>query len=212
MDGTHDFGLFLLASFLVWITPGPDIMYISARSISRGRGAGVMSALGSGTGCVIHTAFAAVGLSAILVPSSEVFFMVQCAGALYLIYLGVRAFRTRALLTDCGKRPADGYWQIYGQGVVTNVLNPKVAVFFVAFLPLFVDPRMGPGPLPFLFLGFVFGVGGTLWNLAVAIVAETMTRVMRRDVGMIGRLEPVAGCVYIGLGLCLLLRSRPALR
>jgi len=212
MEGTRDFWLFLLASFLVWITPGPDIMYIVARSVSQGRGAGVMSAFGIGTGVLIHTGFAVVGLSAVLVASSRAFFLVQCAGATYLIYLGLQAFRPRSLPPDSSDRPADGRWRIYRQGVVTNVLNPKVAVFFLAFLPQFVDLDSGLGPLLFLFLGFVFGVGGTLWNLAVAIVAETAASRIRREGGMTGRLERIAGCVYVGMGLYLLLRSRPELR
>jgi threonine/homoserine/homoserine lactone efflux protein len=208
MLGTHDLPAFLLASFLLWITPGPDTMYILARSLSQGLRAGVMSVLGISTGIMIHTAGAAFGLSALLATSAFAFDVVRYAGACYLIYLGVRALRKRPASLAAPELIRTGAWRIYRQGMLTNVLNPKVAMFFLAFLPQFIDPIAGRGPRPFLFLGGLFVVGGTLWCLGVVAMSVRATRAIRRNASVVAWLERVSGCVYIGLGLNLL-RSRP---
>jgi threonine/homoserine/homoserine lactone efflux protein len=203
--GTHDLWAFLAASFLLWLTPGPDTMYILARSIAQGRRAGVMSALGIGSGLLVHTLLAAFGLSAILAASA--FAVVKTAGAVYLVYLGIQALRKRvASLAVPDLRLTDS-WLVYRQGVVCNTLNPKVAIFFLAFLPQFVDPAGGRGPMPFLFLGAIFVVGGTLWCLGQAVCAASATLTIRRNPAFLRWLERLTGCVYIALGLNLL-RSR----
>ena len=208
MLGTRDLPAFLLASFLLWITPGPDTMYILARSIAGGMRAGILSALGIGTGILVHTACAAFGLSALLATSALAFEVVRSAGAIYLIYLGVQALRRRpAHLVSPEVAPMGG-GRVYRQGMLTNVLNPKVALFFLAFLPQFVDPAAARGPVPFLVLGGLFVVGGTLWCLGLAACAARATQAIRRDAGVLAWLERLSGCVYIGLGLHLL-RSRP---
>jgi threonine/homoserine/homoserine lactone efflux protein len=211
MLGTHDVWAFLLASFLLWITPGPDTMYILTRSIAQGRRAGILSALGIGSGVLVHTAFAAFGLSIILRTSAWAFAIVQWAGAVYLVSLGIQALRSKGrTLTAPEVSPMSG-GRIYRQGVVTNVLNPKVAVFFLAFLPQFVDPSRGLGPIPFLVLGGIFVFGGTLWCLFVALSAAAATRAIRANTGLVRWLERVAGCVYIAVGLNLLRsKSQPA--
>jgi threonine/homoserine/homoserine lactone efflux protein len=207
MVGTHDLTTFMLASFLLWITPGPDTMYILARSIAQGMRAGVLSTLGIGCGILIHTALAAFGLSALLAASAGAFQVVKVTGAGYLIYLGIQVLRRPGkVATPEVEAAASG--RIFRQGVLTNALNPKVAIFFLAFLPQFVDPAAGLGPLPFLVLGGLFVTGGTLWCLLVAAGAARMTRAIRRNAGVVARLERLSGCVYIGLGLNLL-RSRP---
>jgi threonine/homoserine/homoserine lactone efflux protein len=208
MLGTHDFWAFLLASFLLWITPGPDTMYILARSVAQGRRAGALSVLGISSGIVVHTLAAAVGLSALLATSAWAFAVVKLAGAAYLIYLGIQALLTRARPAGAPDVKPMSNWQVYRQGFVCNVLNPKVAVFFLAFLPQFVDPQSGLGPLPFLVLGGVFVFGGTLWCLCVAMSAAGATRAVRRNAGLMVWLERASGCVYVALGLHLL-RSRP---
>src|SRR5882672_10301122 len=208
MFGTHDLWAFVAASFLLWLTPGPDTMYILARSIALGRRAGVMSALGIGSGLLIHTLLAAVGLSAILAASAWAFAVVKTAGALYLIYLGVQALRKKVGSLDAPDLAPAGSWLVYRQGVVSNTLNPKVAIFFLAFLPQFVGPAGAHGPLPFLFLGAIFVVGGTCWSLGLAVCAASATRAIRRNPSVLGWLERLAGCVYIALGLNLL-RSKP---
>jgi threonine/homoserine/homoserine lactone efflux protein len=208
MAGIHDLWAFLAASFLLWLTPGPDTMYILARSIAHGRRAGVMSALGIGSGLLIHTLLAAFGLSAILAASAWAFAAVKTAGALYLIYLGLQALRKKAGTLAAPNLSSMGSWRVYRQGVVSNTLNPKVAIFFLAFLPQFVDAGAGLGPMPFLFLGAIFVVGGTLWSLGQAVCAASATRTIRRNPALLGWLERLSGCVYIALGLSLL-RSKP---
>jgi threonine/homoserine/homoserine lactone efflux protein len=208
MLGTHDLWAFLLASFLLWITPGPDNMYILARSIAQGRRAGIVSALGIGSGVLVHTLAAALGLSAILAASSWAFLAVKVAGAAYLIYLGVAALRRPVAPLVAPTLDIVSGWRVYRQGVLSNILNPKVAVFFLAFLPQFVDPGRGGGPLPFLVLGGLFVIGGTLWCVLFALGAATATSTLRRSPRLLVWLERLSGCVYIALGLNLL-RSRP---
>ncbi|MBD2090958.1 LysE family translocator [Microcoleus sp. FACHB-1515] len=203
MFGIHDLWAFLLASLLVWLTPGVDTMYIIARSISQGRQAGLVSAIGIGSGILIHTTFAAFGLSAILAASAWAFTAVKLAGAAYLIYLGVQAlFKKSNLATPEVKLMSR--WQIYRQGIITNVLNPKIAIFFLAFLPQFVDSRSGFGALPFLLLGILFVVGSTVWCLAIALFASSTTQTIRRNSQFAVWLERISGGVYIALGLNLL--------
>ena len=208
MLGTHDLWAFLLASGLLWITPGPDNMYILARSIAQGRRAGVVSALGIGSGVLVHTLAAALGLSAILATSAWAFFAVKVAGAAYLIYLGIAALRRPVEPLAAPTLDPASPWRVYRQGVLSNILNPKVAVFFLAFLPQFVDPGTGWGPLSFLLLGGLFVTGGTLWCVLFALGAATASSALRRSQRLLVGLERLSGCVYIALGLNLL-RSRP---
>lgn len=208
MLGTHDLWAFLAASFLLWLTPGPDTMYILTRSISQGRRAGVMSALGIGSGLLIHTLLAAVGLSAILETSAWAFAVVKIAGATYLIYLGLQALRKKIGTLGTPDLSPVGSWRVYRQGVVSNTLNPKVAIFFLALLPQFVDPAAGLGPMPFVFLGAIFVIGGTLWSLGQAVCAASATQTIRRNPALLRWLDRLSGCVYIALGLNLL-RSKP---
>ena len=208
MVGTHDLWAFLLASVLLWITPGPDNLYILARSIAQGRRAGIISALGIGSGVLVHTLAAALGLSAVLAASSWAFLAVKVAGAGYLIYLGVVALRRPVAPLVAPPLEIASGWRVYRQGVLSNILNPKVAVFFLAFLPQFVDPGGGWGPLPFLVLGGIFVIGGTLWCVLFALGAATASAALRRSPRLLVWLERLSGCVYIALGLNLL-RSRP---
>lgn len=208
MTGIHDLPAFLLASFLLWITPGPDTMFILARSIASGSRSGVLSVLGISTGILVHTAFAAFGLSALLATSAVAFGVLKVAGACYLIVLGVQALRKRSHGLATPEVRATNPWRVYRQGVTTNVLNPKVAIFFLAFLPQFVDSRATPGPVPFLLLGGFFVVGGTLWCLGIALCASLATRAIRSHPQAMVWLERLSGCVYIGLGLNLL-RAKP---
>src|SRR4051812_47389821 len=170
MLGIHDFWLFVASGVVVNVTPGPDTLYIVGRSAAQGRRAGVLSVLGISTGVLIHTAAAAIGLSALLASSAAAFTVVRYAGAAYLIYLGLRLLMSRGndspAASDVAPTsgPRDG-WAIYRQGVLTNVLNPKVALFFLAFLPQFVDPGSTHRTLAFLSLGLVFVLSGTIWCL-----------------------------------------------
>ena len=206
MLGIHDFWLFVVSGVLLNLTPGPDTLYIVGRSIAQGRRAGVLSVLGISTGVLVHTAAAAIGLSALLASSAAAFTVVRYAGAAYLVYLGVRLLVSRG---DALPTPPDAAaaaetrdpWIVYRQGVLTNVLNPKVALFFLAFLPQFVDPTSPHRTAAFLTLGLVFVLSGTIWCLVVACFAAAASRRLRERPTAGKWLNRVSGGLFIGLGV-----------
>ena len=169
MFGTHDLWLFVLSGFLLNITPGPDTLYIVGRGSTQGWRAGAFAALGIGAGTLVHISAAALGLSAILAASATAFVAVKFIGAAYLLYLGISLIRSAGVSQSSPGaalvRPAS-ILSIFVQGFLTNVLNPKVALFFLAFLPQFVGSEASSKPLAFLLLGAIFDVNGTIWNLA----------------------------------------------
>ena len=191
---------FGVATLLLNLTPGPDMMYVIARSLGQGRRAGVVSALGIGAGCLVHTAAAALGISALFRAWPFAYEIVRYAGAVYLIYLGVRLLFRRSGSSPLGELAPEAPAAIFRQGVITNVLNPKVALFFLAFLPQFVAPEKGAVGLQMAALGLYFDFSGTLVNLAVALLAGVVGNSLRR-----GRRREVtersSGVVYIALGL-----------
>jgi threonine/homoserine/homoserine lactone efflux protein len=201
MFGTHHLALFVLSGLLLNLTPGQDTFYIIGRSVAQGRRAGILSVLGITSGCVVHTLAAAFGLSAILATSARAFLVVKFAGAAYLAYLGLKMLLERSMggasLTEL---PREGSWKIYRAGVLTNVLNPKVALFFMAFLPQFVDPKATSTLGAFLFLGIVFMCNGTAWCLILAWSASAMSRRFRENPSAGILLKRAAGVVFIGLG------------
>ncbi|WP_252109695.1 MULTISPECIES: LysE family translocator [unclassified Halomonas] len=204
MLDVHDLWLFLSASFLLWITPGPDTMYVLARTVSQGHLAGAVSVFGVSTGVLVHTLFAAIGLSAILATSALAFTVVKFAGAAYLIYLGIQALRSNHKLSASSGLSAQRRSQIFCQGFLTNLLNPKIAIFFLAFLPQFVAPESDNGSSIFLFLGSIFVLGGTLWCLLLVAFAASFTDTLRSNTRLSAAVGKVTGCLYIGLGLNLL--------
>lgn len=140
MFGIHDFGVFILTGIILNHTPGPDTFYILGRSMAQGRSSGVASALGIGTGSIVHTLAAALGLSAIIAASAAAFFAIKLIGASNMICLGVEMFFMRK--TDASiptKFNSSGFFEVFQQGLITNVFNPKVALFFLAFMPQFID-------------------------------------------------------------------------
>lgn len=201
--GVQDFTLFLVAGITLNLMPGPDTLYIIGRSLAQGRRAGLVSVLGISSGCLIHTTAAAFGLSAILVSSATAFSLVKWAGAAYLIFLGMQMFRPAqpALQDDLHPAASVDLRTVYRQGLTTNVLNPKVALFFMAFLPQFVAPDRATSPLPFLFLGGVFIGTGTLWCLVLATTASTLSRSLRAQSGSLLLLRRITGTVFVALGL-----------
>jgi threonine/homoserine/homoserine lactone efflux protein len=164
MFGTHNLGIFLLAGIALNLIPGQDTLYIVGRSVAQGRMAGIISVLGLGTGCVIHILAAAIGFYSLLALSPFAFTAICMAGGLYLIWLGIMAVACRNQARPAFKfgNRAEAKWQIYRQGMFTNLLNPKVALFFLAFLPQFIDPVSNLGSISFLFLGSVFLCTGTI--------------------------------------------------
>lgn len=200
--GIVNFTVFLAAGIILNITPGSDTVYILARSISQGRQAGVVSALGIATGSCLHTLAAACGLSIILVNSAVAFHIVKYAGACYLIYLGIMAFRQvgRGMGDKIKAAQPVSRRSIYLSGVLTNVLNPKVALFFLAFLPQFVNPAFDSPALSFLILGATFITTGTLWCLGLALFASKIAKRLAGEVKYTTALQRLSGTCFIGLG------------
>ncbi len=203
MFGIEHYTTFVLAGILLNLTPGADTLYILTRSIAQGRKAGFYSVLGISTGCLVHTSLAAFGLSVILGKSVLAYSIVQYAGAGYLLYLGIRTILERRNPFDGRTIDVEeaGYRRIYTQGVLTNVLNPKVALFFLSFLPQFIDPRNMHGAVPFLILGCTFLTTGTLWCFCLAFFASRITKTMRENRAGGRILQKTGGIVFLGLGL-----------
>lgn len=201
MLGTQHLTLFVVSGILLNLTPGQDTFYIVGRSAAQGRRAGILSVIGIVAGSVIHTLAAAFGLSAILATSARAFEVVKFAGAGYLVYLGVRMLLDRSAdVAQAAEFSQDSDWAIYRAGFLTNLLNPKVALFFMAFLPQFVAPTAESRILTFLFLGGVFICTGTLWCLVLAWGASTMSRRFRENPSAGAMLKRVTGAVFVGLG------------
>jgi len=199
--------LFLATGLALNLTPGPDMLYVAARSASEGRAAGVASALGIAAGTLVHIALVACGLAALLAAVPVAYTIVRLAGAAYLVYLGVRALWRPSAMTERVLAPASR-WAVFRQGVVTNVLNPKVALFFLAFLPQFVDPARGSPALQVLALGLLFDTSGTIVNLAVALGASGAAGRLRRSARAAQLLERATGALFVALGVRLALAGR----
>jgi threonine/homoserine/homoserine lactone efflux protein len=201
MFGTEHLILFIVSGLLLNVTPGQDTLYIVGRSLSQGRRAGFLSVLGISSGSVVHTLAAAFGLSAILATSATAFVIVKWLGAMYLAYLGVKLMLERAPASgEVAAFPPEQPWAIYRAGLLTNVLNPKVALFFMAFLPQFVAPTADSRIAAFLFLGAIFIFNGTLWCLVLVWGASAVSRRLRlhRSSGSI--LKRATGALFVGLG------------
>lgn len=193
--------LFFAASLILLVTPGPAVFYIVARSIDQGRLAGVVSTLGVAAGSCVHSLAAALGVSAILASSATAFTVVKLVGAAYLIYLGIRKFLVPdPVETDLAVERRQ-LREIFAQGIVVNVLNPKTALFFLAFLPQFVDVSKGHVALQMILLGVMFAVLGILSDGLYAIAAGTFGQWLKRHAGVLKAQRYFAGSVYLGLGV-----------
>ncbi|HWM26656.1 MAG TPA: LysE family translocator [Chthoniobacterales bacterium] len=202
MFGIHDFGLFLAAGILLNLTPGPDTVYILGRSIAHGRRAGIASALGICVGSIFHTCAAALGLSAFLATSAWAFSAVKLAGAAYLVFLGLRALlKPGQGLNVPAQFERNEPAAAFRQGILTNVLNPKVALFFLAFLPQFIDAAAPSKMSAFLVLGFTFVTTGTIWCLALAWFAARFSARFRENPTVAAVLNRAVGALFVFLGL-----------
>lgn len=203
MFGTHDLLLFVAAGVLLNITPGPDMLYIIARSSAQGARAGAAAALGIGAGCFVHIIAAAFGLSALIAASATAFAILKWLGAIYLVYVGLSLIWTSRDSPDAMPSVALAPARlraIFIQGFLTNVLNPKVALFFLALLPQFIESDAPSKALAFLFLGVVFNVNGTLWNLLVAWIAARFSMGFRRT-RLAAWFNRCVGCFFVYLGI-----------
>jgi threonine/homoserine/homoserine lactone efflux protein len=202
MPGIHDYWLFVLSGILLNLTPGQDTFFILGNSLGAGRRAGIAAALGIAAGSIVHTLAAALGLSAILATSATAFTVVKLLGAAYLIYIGVRALASRSLVpTNVEASGAVAARIAFRRGIVTNLLNPKVALFFLAFLPQFIDPASERKVEAFLLLGATFITTGLTWCLVLAVAAARCREFLLRRPSVGGLLSRVVGATFIALGL-----------
>ncbi|MDN3453350.1 MULTISPECIES: LysE family translocator [unclassified Psychrobacter] len=213
MFGIENYLGFILAAILLNLTPGTDSMYIITRSISQGQTAGFYSVLGITSGILVHTLLAALGLSVLLANSPTAFMLVKYIGAGYLCYLGLKMLMSKqqpliaSHFQDDEKsksiKPLD-HWQIYKQGVLTNTFNPKVALFFLAFFPQFIDSSYAYGMLSFLMLGLTFATTGFIWCLCLALLASKFSKKLRENPKIESMMNKISGVVFMGLGIKLL--------
>jgi threonine/homoserine/homoserine lactone efflux protein len=201
MPGFSHLGLFVLAAVILAVTPGPAVLYIVTRSISQGRAAGVVSALGVATGGLVHVLAAALGLSALLATSALAFAGVKYAGAVYLVWLGIRKLRQRP--DGGGAEPLVGrsLSRVFAEGAVVNILNPKTALFFLAFLPQFVVASRGNVPMQLAGLGALFLSIAFVTDTSWALLAGGAGRWLKGHPRFVASERYVAGSVYVGLGL-----------
>lgn len=203
----RDLLLFMTAAIVLLVIPGPAVLYIITRSVDQGRKAGLASASGIATGGLVQVLAAAFGLSALLLSSATAYSAVKYAGAAYLVYLGMRKFRERPAAAE--PAAADTHVRsaslrsVYAQGVLVEVLNPKSAMFFFAFLPQFVNPARGPVVHQFLALGIIFLALGLASDSLWALASGSAAGWLQRNRSFLRRQKYVSGTVYIGLGLAM---------
>ncbi|WP_324727881.1 LysE family translocator [Lysinibacillus fusiformis] len=208
MFGIINYEMFLLTGILLNLVPGADTMYIIGRSIAQGKRAGVYSVFGIITGSLIHTLLVSFGLSLILTKSIVLFTIIKVMGVIYLAYLGIKMIRDQSTI---GFEPSTGTLNlrnIYIQGLFTSLTNPKVSLFFIAFLPQFIDVHAS-GPIPFLLLGLTFTATGLVWCLVVAYFSSYMTTKLRGNQKLGRLLNKATGILFIYMGFQLLQTKAP---
>ncbi|MGW0824367.1 LysE family translocator [Streptomyces sp. NPDC002845] len=207
MVDTSLYAAFLVAAFALCVTPGPDMMFIVAVGGRGGPAAGVTAAAGVASAMLVHTAAAAVGLSALFTALPVLYYVLRWLGAAYLLYLAVKAFRDRSVPGESGDGGGTGMRRAFWQGAVTNLLNPKVILFNVAFLPQFVDPSLGHVPGQLLLLGVTLVVMGFLWDGTVGLLSGRLSLVLRRSRRVTRALNVFTGTVFTGLAVRLAVTS-----
>jgi threonine/homoserine/homoserine lactone efflux protein len=205
----HDFWVFVLAALLLNLTPGNDMLYVITRSTAQGAKAGVISSLGIMVGCMVHILAAVIGLSAIIAKSATAFSIIKYSGGAYLIYLGVRSLMRKTKSVEIKTSAhAISYKKLFWQGALTNTLNPKVALFFLAFLPQFIHMQGSPVYWEILFLGTWFNISGTLVNIGVAILFGKIGHWLSNSPRFVLWQERITGIVLVGLGIKVALSSK----
>jgi threonine/homoserine/homoserine lactone efflux protein len=200
MPAVGTIALFMAAALALNLTPGPDMMYVTARSVADGRRAGVVAALGIGAGTLVHIAALALGLAALLAAVPLAYDVLRIAGAVYLLAMGVQLLMRRPRTGAAQRLAPSPLGAVFAQAVLTNVLNPKVALFFLAFLPQFVDPAAGPALAQIVLLGLLFAVQGTVVNVAVALLASGTTARLRANTRVLSVLQRLTGAIFVALG------------
>ena len=209
MFSTENLWLFFVASLLLNLTPGNDMIYVASRSLSQGSRAGIISACGIFIGCLVHILAAVLGLSFIIAKSAFVFGIIKFLGAAYLIYLGVKAIMSRTSANkEIENMPRVNKIKLLRQGIITNVLNPKVAIFFLSFLPQFVDPASPSFKLQLFVLGIWFDLQGTLILIGVAWILGKTTQFFKRNPTFWNVQQKITGLVLLGLGIKIALTTK----
>lgn len=203
----HNIALFMLASVTLNLTPGPDMMYVITRSVGEGKKAGIVSALGISTGTFFHILAVAFGLSAFLLAVPTAYDIIRYIGACYLVYLGFKVLLRKNQIAAEDDHNGTGLRSVYLQGMLTNIFNPKVALFFLAFLPQFVE-QSGNIPLQVITLGIMFNISGTIVNIIVALTASRLGRLLKNKLNNSSIFKWVTGSIFIGLGIRLALLER----
>lgn len=206
--GGPSFSLFLLAALIIAAVPGPGIFYVAARTLSGGKSAGIASTAGTALGGLVHVIAGALGVSAIILASAELFTALKFAGALYLIWLGIRTFREAGQPLP-EQIDSAGAPRAFRDGVVVEALNPKTAAFFLAFIPQFLEPAAGHPALQFMALGLISVTLNTLADVIVVIMAAAAHGSLARRPSLLRRLRQGSGLFIAGLGLSLALARRP---
>lgn len=208
LTGTS-FTLFLAAALIIAVVPGPGIFYVAARTLSGGKSAGFSSTFGTALGGLVHVVAGALGVSAIILASAELFTALKFAGALYLVWLGLKTFReARDVLAQ--PLAAVGSQRAFREGVLVEALNPKTAAFFLAFIPQFLDPAASYPALQFIALGLISVTLNTLADVVVVMMAATARAGLARRPNLLQRLRQGSGLFIAGLGISMALARRPA--
>lgn len=205
MFGTHDLWLFIISGLVLNVTPGPDNIYIAARSLQQGWRAGMVASLGIGCGVFVHVLAAALGLAALLAASAMAFLVVKLVGAAYLLWLGIGLLARESTPGAPETRLSLPLWRIFRQGFITNVLNPKVALFFLAFVPQFISHDAPSKMLAFIFLGVLFDVNSMLWCAVLAWLSAKAGHRLRQSQGWSRWLNRTVGGMFVLLGIRLAL-------
>ena len=209
--GIDQIGLFIAAGILLNLTPGPDVLYIVTHALKSGWRAGAVAALGITAGCFVHVTAAALGLSALMATSATAFTVLKWIGAAYLLWMGIRLLMSKATPLDLTAGLSEvNLWRVYRRGFLTNVLNPKVAIFFLAFVPQFIAPEAPNKVLAFLLLGLIFNLNSLPINIGYAWVAAWAARRVQTVQRAMHWMERAAGLLFVGFGLRLALTDNPA--
>jgi len=208
MFSIDNFYLFLGVSIVINLSPGPDMIYTAARSLSQGTKGGIFSALGVFCGCLFHITAATFGLSKIIEESVLLFSIIKYAGAAYLVYLGIKALFNKKQKVEINNLPSLSNKKIFTQGMLTNILNPKVAIFFLSFLPQFIDPHSPYIKQQIAFLGLWFDLQGTLVLLLVAALVGAFRDLLQKNTRFWNWQEKITGLILLGLGVKMLFTKK----
>jgi threonine/homoserine/homoserine lactone efflux protein len=207
MSGAN-FSLFLLAALIIAVIPGPGIFYVAARTLSEGKRAGIASTFGTASGGLVHVVAGGLGVSAIIVASAQLFTGLKLVGALYLVWLGIRTIREARHAPLAQINPV-GAKRAFRDGIVVEALNPKTAIFFLAFIPQFLDPTTGHPALQFMALGLISVALNTFADVIVVAAASTARTTLEHRPRFVQRLRQGSGLFVAGLGISLALARRP---